>query len=225
MEGEGRRRGREGKEKGDGERGRRGRGGGRWKGKGDGWSGKERARCISLHSVLSLPLPQAMKALLKSGDTDKIVFFAGVSRQKDVYILAGNYLQTLEWMKDPEIMKNIISFYTKGKAMELLAGFYDACAQVGLCNDKEGGREGGRGVIKGEGVETLIVLLHKFLNWICGHFLCTGSVGFLRLVVLEKEIYPGIVVHCQFLRYHFPRVLLVVAIVYSLLTVPEKGII
>ena len=71
-----------------------------------------------------------MKALLKSGDTEKIVFFAGVSRQKDVYILAGNYLQTLEWRKDPDIMKNIISFYTKGKAMELLAGFYDACAQV-----------------------------------------------------------------------------------------------
>lgn len=71
-----------------------------------------------------------MKALLKSGDTEKIVFFAGVSRQRDVYILAGNYLQTLEWRKDPEIMKNIISFYTKGKAMELLAGFYDACAQV-----------------------------------------------------------------------------------------------
>ena len=66
------------------------------------------------------------------------MFFAGVSRQKDVYILAGNYLQTLEWRKDPEIMKNIINFYTKGKAMELLAGFYDACAQVGLC-DKEGG--------------------------------------------------------------------------------------
>ena len=73
-----------------------------------------------------------MKALLKSGDTEKIVFFAGVSRQKDVYVLAGNYLQTLEWRKDPEIMKNIISFYTKGKAMELLAGFYDACAQVRL---------------------------------------------------------------------------------------------
>ena len=71
-----------------------------------------------------------MKALLKSGDTEKIVFFAGVSRQKDIYVMAANYLQTLDWRKDPEIMKNIITFYTKGRAMESLAGFYDACAQV-----------------------------------------------------------------------------------------------
>lgn len=73
---------------------------------------------------------QAMRALLKSGDTEKIVFFAGVSRQKEVYVMAANYLQSLDWRRDPEIMKNIISFYTRGRAPELLAGFYDACAQV-----------------------------------------------------------------------------------------------
>jgi hypothetical protein len=58
------------------------------------------------------------------------VFFAGVSRQKEIYIMAANYLQSLDWRKEPEIMKNIISFYTKGRALDLLAGFYDACAQV-----------------------------------------------------------------------------------------------
>ncbi|NXS90848.1 IF140 protein, partial [Jacana jacana] len=73
---------------------------------------------------------KAMRALLKSGDTEKIVFFAGVSKQREIYIMAANYLQSLDWCKDPEIMKNIISFYTKGKALDLLAGFYDACAQV-----------------------------------------------------------------------------------------------
>uniref|UniRef100_A0A803XVH6 Intraflagellar transport 140 n=1 Tax=Meleagris gallopavo TaxID=9103 RepID=A0A803XVH6_MELGA len=73
---------------------------------------------------------KAMKALLRSGDTEKIVFFAGVSRQREIYIMAANYLQSLDWRKDPEIMKNIISFYTKGRALDLLAGFYDACAQV-----------------------------------------------------------------------------------------------
>ena len=73
---------------------------------------------------------QAMKALLKSGDTEKIVFFAGVSRQKEIYVMAANYLQSLDWRKDPEIMKNIIAFYTKGRALDSLAGFYDACAQV-----------------------------------------------------------------------------------------------
>ena len=71
-----------------------------------------------------------MKALLKSGDTEKILFFAGVSRQPDIYVMAANYLQTLDWRKDPSIIKNIISYYTKGKALESLAGFYDACAQV-----------------------------------------------------------------------------------------------
>ncbi|XP_010281198.1 PREDICTED: intraflagellar transport protein 140 homolog [Phaethon lepturus] len=73
---------------------------------------------------------KAMRALLKSGDTEKIVFFAGVSKQREIYIMAANYLQSLDWRKDPEIMKNIISFYTKGRAPDLLAGFYDACAQV-----------------------------------------------------------------------------------------------
>eukprot|EP00057_Strongylocentrotus_purpuratus_P021032 XP_011675506.1 PREDICTED: intraflagellar transport protein 140 homolog [Strongylocentrotus purpuratus] len=73
---------------------------------------------------------KAMRALLKSGDTEKIIFFAGVSRQKEIYVMAANYLQSLDWRKDPEIMKNIIGFYTKGRALDSLAGFYDACAQV-----------------------------------------------------------------------------------------------
>ncbi|XP_037670915.1 intraflagellar transport protein 140 homolog isoform X2 [Choloepus didactylus] len=73
---------------------------------------------------------KAMRALLKSGDTEKIVFFAGVSRQKEIYIMAANYLQSLDWRKEPEIMRNVISFYTKGRALDLLASFYDACAQV-----------------------------------------------------------------------------------------------
>lgn len=78
----------------------------------------------------SLTMYQAMKALLKSGDTEKITFFAGVSRQKEIYVMAANYLQSLDWRKDPEIMKNIIAFYTKGRALDALASFYDACAQV-----------------------------------------------------------------------------------------------
>ena len=71
-----------------------------------------------------------MKALLKSGDTEKIVFFANVSRQREIYVMAGHYLQSLDWQTDPDIMKNIIGFYTKGRAPDALAGFYDACAQV-----------------------------------------------------------------------------------------------
>lgn len=73
---------------------------------------------------------KAMKALIKSGDSEKIVFFAGVSRQRDIYLMAANYLQTLDWHSDPEVMKNIINFYTKAQAMESLSGFYEACAQI-----------------------------------------------------------------------------------------------
>ena len=83
-----------------------------------------------MQSLILITCLQAMKCLLKSGDTEKVVFFAGVSRQKDIYVMAANYLQSLDWRNNPEIMKNIISFYTKGRAMESLAGFYDVCAQV-----------------------------------------------------------------------------------------------
>lgn len=44
--------------------------------------------------------------------------------------MAGNYLQSLDWQNQPEVLKNIINFYSKGKAMDLLANFYVACAQV-----------------------------------------------------------------------------------------------
>jgi len=71
-----------------------------------------------------------MKALLKSGDTEKILFFANVSRQKELYIMAANYLQTLDWQSQPELLRHIVTFYSKGKAPELLANFYTACAQV-----------------------------------------------------------------------------------------------
>ncbi|KAJ6640265.1 Intraflagellar transport protein 140 like [Pseudolycoriella hygida] len=73
---------------------------------------------------------RAMKSLLKSGDTDKIVFFAGMSRQKEIYIMAANYLQALNWQNDAKILKNIVTFYTKGQAYDLLANFYVTCAQV-----------------------------------------------------------------------------------------------
>ena len=75
-----------------------------------------------------------MKALLKSGDTDKITYFANVSRQKEIYIMSANYLQSLDWRGNPNLMKNIISYYTKGRALESLANFYDTCAQVSGLN-------------------------------------------------------------------------------------------
>ena len=93
-----------------------------------------------------------MKALLKSGDTEKIVFFANVSRQREIYVMSGHYLQSLDWQTDPEIMKNIIGFYTKGRAPDALAGFYDACAQVKAIQGRNQGFYSGRmvGPFRGE---------------------------------------------------------------------------
>ena len=70
-----------------------------------------------------------MKALLKSGDTERIIFFANVSgpRQKEIYVVAANYLQTLDWRNDQNIMKAIISFYTKVTRKRNLFEIYLNC--------------------------------------------------------------------------------------------------
>ena len=51
-------------------------------------------------------------------------------RNRDIFILAANYLQNLDWHSNQETMKSIITFYTKAKAFEQLSSFYDACANV-----------------------------------------------------------------------------------------------
>lgn len=72
---------------------------------------------------------RAMKCLIRGGDTKAVIQFASISRKAEVYKLAANYLQQMNW-RDAEIMKAIISFYSRAKAFEQLAGFYDSCAQV-----------------------------------------------------------------------------------------------
>jgi len=56
---------------------------------------------------------KALKCLIRSGDTDKIVFFAGVSRHAEIYTLAANYLQTLDWHARPDLAQSIVTFYSK----------------------------------------------------------------------------------------------------------------
>ncbi|KAL3310237.1 hypothetical protein Ciccas_011202 [Cichlidogyrus casuarinus] len=75
----------------------------------------------------------AMKCLLKSGDTERIILFAQVSKEREIYVMAANYLQRLDtWRSDPEMLRQIIQFYIRGKAMELLANFYECCAQADI---------------------------------------------------------------------------------------------
>ena len=71
---------------------------------------------------------KAMQCLMHSNDTKKIIAFATTARNKEVYVLAANYLQNSDWHNDPQMMTTIISFYTKAQAFESLAGFYDSCA-------------------------------------------------------------------------------------------------
>lgn len=73
---------------------------------------------------------KAMKALLRVGDTERVIFFATKCRQKEIYVIAANYLQGLDWRHNQDIMQSIIQFYTKGKALDSLSSFYEACAQV-----------------------------------------------------------------------------------------------
>lgn len=62
---------------------------------------------------------KALKCLIKSGDTDKIIFFAGVSRHAEIYTLAANYLQTLDWHARPDLAQSIVTFYSKASSCSL----------------------------------------------------------------------------------------------------------
>lgn len=73
---------------------------------------------------------RAIKCLVRSGDTKAVIQFANISRNNEIYTLAANYLQQMNWRENVEIMKAIILFYTKAKAFIQLSGFYDGCAQV-----------------------------------------------------------------------------------------------
>lgn len=73
---------------------------------------------------------KAIKCLIKLGDIDRVITFANNARVIEIYILAANYLQTADWHKNPDIIKYIITFYSKSKAFDRLANFYDECAGV-----------------------------------------------------------------------------------------------
>lgn len=49
-----------------------------------------------------------MRALLKCGDTEKIIYFAGKCRDKEIYVMAANYLQSLDWRRDQASAKDTL---------------------------------------------------------------------------------------------------------------------
>ncbi|KYK68024.1 tetratricopeptide repeat-containing protein [Toxoplasma gondii TgCatPRC2] len=72
----------------------------------------------------------AVDCLIKTGDTDKIIYFANTARHPDVYISAANYLQGLDHFSDEKIRNSIVSFYQKANAFPKLAAFYINVAQI-----------------------------------------------------------------------------------------------
>ncbi|CAF4690357.1 unnamed protein product, partial [Rotaria magnacalcarata] len=73
---------------------------------------------------------KSIRALIHSGDVERITRFANGARSREVYILAADHLKTLDWKKYPDALQNIMNFYKKARAYEKLAQFYDMCAQI-----------------------------------------------------------------------------------------------
>ena len=72
----------------------------------------------------------AIKCLIRSGDVEKVLYYANMSKKGDVYVLAANYAQTLDWRQDDNLIKHIVAFYQKAKANAPLSAFFEHCADV-----------------------------------------------------------------------------------------------
>ena len=72
----------------------------------------------------------AMKALIRSGDAEKVVKFAHLIRKRETYILAANFLQTRNPRQGDKLFDVVVQLYTKAGAQDKLGRFYEAVAQV-----------------------------------------------------------------------------------------------
>ena len=64
-----------------------------------------------------------MRALLKSGDTERITFFANVSRSPPIFALAAQHLMGLPWQRDRPLQRTIVDVLSKSRDFEALAAF------------------------------------------------------------------------------------------------------
>lgn len=122
----------------------------------------------------------SLKALLKLGDLEQIIFFAGVTgpKNRDIFILAGNFLQTQNWRENPEILKHIISFYTKAKSFDNLSRFFEVCAQTEIDDYsdyakamvalKEAHKYATKGMLSGTILTTKVKVLEKYMELVEG---------------------------------------------------------
>lgn len=73
---------------------------------------------------------KAFKCLIRLGDVERIKQYANTAKTAQIYVLAANFMQNTDWHNNADIMKSIIFFYTKAKAWDSLANFFDTCATV-----------------------------------------------------------------------------------------------
>ena len=70
-----------------------------------------------------------MKCLARLGDTQKMIVFAQLVRDPNLFVLAANYLRSaLAWQTEPSILKAIVMFYRKAKKFSALAAFFAECS-------------------------------------------------------------------------------------------------
>lgn len=53
-----------------------------------------------------------------------------MSKSREIYILAANYMQNIDWVPGSDLARTIILFYSKAEAYESLSDFYESCAQT-----------------------------------------------------------------------------------------------
>jgi intraflagellar transport protein 140 len=64
------------------------------------------------------------------GNKNKVIEFSQTCRLPELYIMSANYLQSLDWIDNEDLVKTIVSFYTKAKAYINIANFYELFANV-----------------------------------------------------------------------------------------------
>ena len=79
-------------------------------------------------------LKKAMKCYIKMVDKNKVIEFAQICRNPELFILAANFLKNLDWT--PDIVKIIVSFFNKAKAYFNLSQFYTVLG-VSEINEKK----------------------------------------------------------------------------------------
>lgn len=83
----------------------------------------------SLYVKLKDPV-SAMKALIRAGNTEKVIKFAKLVRRRETFVLAANYIMTTNPRDGDSSFDTVVMFYNKANVPDKLARFYESAAQT-----------------------------------------------------------------------------------------------